>query len=56
MTDAVHHVFGDAVDADGDDGSLVEYDVGNLYAFDPTPFDTKVRRAPGLHPAGVIGL
>jgi hypothetical protein len=42
MAEVVQNVFADAVDAGADDASLVEFDVGNLYAFDPTPIDPQV--------------
>lgn len=42
MTDAVNAVFGNATNADDEDGSLLEFDVGNLYVFDPTPIDPTV--------------
>jgi len=47
MAEAVNAVFGNAAEADGDDGSLLQYDVGNLYVFDPTPIDPKVRQLAG---------
>ena len=42
MAEAVNDVFSSAADATGEDESLMEYDVGNLYVFDPTPIAPKV--------------
>ena len=49
MTDAVNDVFGEAVEAAAEESSLIEFDVGNLYAFDPTPFEAKVSGLYTLH-------